>query len=121
MKPGKTGIPRIIDACGYSLKGMRTAWKNESAFREELIAAVILIPIAMWLGDGSVQKVLLISSVLLVLIVELLNSAVEATVDRIGPELHELSGYAKDAGSAAVFVSLCNMCLVWVLILLSKL
>ncbi len=120
MKPGKTGIPRIIDAFGYSIKGLKAAWANESAFRQELVLAIVLIPLALWLGEGAVQKALLIFSVMFVLVVELLNCSVEAAVDRIGDEIHELSGYAKDAGSAAVFVSLCNMCLVWVLILASK-
>ena len=120
MKPGKTGIPRIVDAFGYSVNGLRAAWANESAFRQELVLAVVLIPLAFWLGEDVVQKSLLIFSVMFVLIVELLNCAIEAAVDRIGDEIHELSGYAKDAGSAAVFVSLCNMCLIWVLILVNK-
>jgi diacylglycerol kinase (ATP) len=116
-KPGKTGIARIIDAAGYSWKGFRAAFKHEAAFRQELTLLLILTPIALWLGDNGIEYALLIGSMLLVLIVELLNSAVEAVVDRFGYEHHELAGRAKDIGSAAVFVALANVVLIWLFVL----
>lgn len=115
-KPGATGITRIIHAFGYSMKGMRAALRHESAFRQEALLFVVLLPVALWLGQGVLQYILLIGSLLLVLIVELLNSAVEAVVDRIGDERHELAGRAKDMGSAAVFIALMNVGLIWALI-----
>lgn len=115
-KPGKTGLTRIIHAFGYSMKGMRAAFKHESAFRQEVALLIVLVPVAVWLGRSSIDYILLIGSLLLVLIVELLNSAIEAVVDRIGDELHKLAGRAKDMGSAAVFISLANVFLVWGLI-----
>ena len=115
-KPGATGLTRIIHAFGYSMKGFRAAFKHESAFRQEVALFVVLVPIAVWLGRSSFEYILLIGSLLLVLIVELLNSAVEAVVDRIGDEMHKLAGRAKDMGSAAVFVSLANVFLVWGLV-----
>lgn len=116
-KPGKTGLTRIIHACGYSMQGMRAAFKHEAAFRQELLLAVILIPLAFVVTHDAVKLALLISSPLLVLIVEILNSAIEAVVDRLGAEHHELSGRAKDMGSAAVFFSLMIVAIVWGLIL----
>ncbi len=116
-KPGKTGIARIIDAAGYSYKGFKAAFKHEAAFRQELALLLVLSPVAIWLGDNGVEYALLIGSLLLVLITELLNSAVEAVVDRIGPEHHKLAGRAKDIGSAAVFVALVNAALVWLFVL----
>ena len=116
MKPGKTGIARIIDATGYSVKGFIFAWKNEAAFRQEFCLAVILIPLACWLGTNAVERSLLIGSCLIVLIVELLNTSVEAAVDRVGDEYHKLAGSAKDLGSAAVFTSLTLTVVVWCLI-----
>lgn len=116
-KTGKTGITRIIDAAGYSWKGFRAAFKHEAAFRQELTLLLILTPIALWLGDNGIEYALLIGSLLLVLIVELLNSAVEAVVDRIGQEHHKLAGRAKDIGSAAVFVALANVVLIWLFVL----
>ncbi len=115
-KPGATGLTRIVNATGYSLKGLAAALRHESAFRQELALCVVLIPAAIWLGRDAVEWSLLIGSLLLVLIVELLNSAVEAVVDRIGNERHELAGRAKDLGSAAVFVSLVNVVVIWGLI-----
>jgi len=115
-KPGATGLTRIIHAFGYSMKGMRAALLHESAFRQEVALFVVLLPAAIWLGQSGVQYILLIGSLLLVLIVELLNSAIEAVVDRIGNEHHELAGRAKDMGSAAVFISLANVFFVWVII-----
>ena len=116
-KPGATGLTRIINAYGYSMKGLRAAFINESAFRQEVLLALLLTPLAIWLGENAIEYILLIGSVLLVLVVELLNSAIEAVVDRIGSEQHELSGRAKDIGSAAVFLSLCIVALVWGLII----
>ena len=112
-KTGVTGLKRIINAFGYSMKGLRTAFKHESAFRQELALLVILLPLAILLGQNIVDYSILIGSLLLVLIVELLNSAVETVVDRIGDEHHELAGRAKDMGSAAVFISLLNVAVIW--------
>ena len=103
---GATGIERIINAFGYSMQGFQAAFKNEAAFRQELALAIFLLPLAIWLGNTPLEQALLISVVLLVLVVELLNSAIEAVVDRIGSEAHELAGRAKDVASAAVFISL---------------
>ncbi|WP_225863721.1 diacylglycerol kinase [Ideonella benzenivorans] len=104
--PRRTGLSRILHAFGYSLAGLRSALLGESAFRQEAVLAVVLLPASFWLGDGWVEVGLLAGSVILVLVVELLNTAVESTIDRIGPERHELSGRAKDLGSAAVLLSL---------------
>ena len=116
-KPGKTGLVRVIDATGYTVKGLRAIWANEAAFRQEFVLACIMMPAAFWLGCNAVEYALLVGVCLLVLIVELLNSAVEAVVDRIGPELHELSGRAKDMGSAAVFISLCLAGMTWLFVI----
>lgn len=104
---------RAIRAARFSAQGFVHAWRHESAFRQELTLGVILTPIAIWLGQTIYERMLLIGCLLLVLIVELLNSAVEAAIDRVGDEHHELSGRAKDLGSAAVFVSLTLVLLVW--------
>lgn len=114
---GKTGLRRILNAFGYSLAGLRAAYKHEDAFRQELHLAIILIPLALWLPATHIGKVLMIASVLLVLIIELINSAIEATVDRISLENHDLAKRAKDIGSAAVFVSLLNVLITWILVL----
>ncbi|EPP7629781.1 diacylglycerol kinase [Providencia rettgeri] len=111
------GFTRVIKAAGYSLKGLKAAWVNEAAFRQESVAAIIAIFIAFYLDISYIDRILLVSSVVLVAIVELLNSAIEAVVDRIGSEYHELSGRAKDIGSAAVFVSIGLALFIWVLIL----
>jgi len=116
-KPGKQGITRVIDATGYSWAGLKAAFKNEAAFRQELALFIILTPLALWLGDSGVERALLIGSLFLVLIVELFNSAIEAVVDRFGGELHELSGRAKDIGSAAVLVAIINVFVVWLLVI----
>ena len=105
-KPGNTGLTRIIKATGYSAKGLCSAWQHEAAFRQELILMLFLTPMAFVVGDGLTQQLLLLAVAWLVVIVEVLNSAVEAVVDRIGTEHHELSGRAKDLGSAAVFLAL---------------
>jgi diacylglycerol kinase (ATP) len=112
-KTGATGLRRIINAFGYSIKGMRAAFKHESAFRQETTLLIILLPIAFLLGQNIVDYSILIGSLLLVIIVELLNSAVEAVVDRVGDEHHKLAGRAKDMGSAAVFISLVNVIVIW--------
>jgi diacylglycerol kinase (ATP) len=115
---GKTGLRRLINAFGYSMAGLQAAYKNEDAFRQEVLLAVLLIPLALYLEHGAIGRALMIGSVLLVLMVELLNSAVEATVDRVSLEKHLLAKRAKDIGSAAVFVSLVNLAAVWALVLL---
>lgn len=112
-KPGNTGLYRILKATGYSMKGLRSAWSNEAAFRQELLLMVLLTPLAFWLGEGLTQTLLLLVVAWLVVIVEILNSSVEAVVDRIGAEHHELSGRAKDMGSAAVFLALSLTLVVW--------
>ncbi|EKY3233470.1 diacylglycerol kinase [Cronobacter malonaticus] len=117
MANNTTGLTRIINAAGYSWKGLRAAWKNEAAFRQEGVAVIAAILIACWLDVDPVSRVLLIGSVTLVMIVEILNSAIEAVVDRIGPEFHELSGRAKDMGSAAVLLSIILALIVWVTLL----
>lgn len=119
-KPGATGLQRVVDATRYSMLGLRAVWKHEAAFRQEALLAAVMIPAAFWVGSSAVQVALLIGVCLLVLLVELLNSAIEAVVDRIGHELHELSGRAKDMGSAAIFVSLCLAGSTWLLILCER-
>jgi len=116
-KPGATGLRRIINAAGYSVHGLVAAFKNESAFRQELALVIVLAPLAVYFGQSNIERSILIGSLLLVLIVELLNSAIEAIVDRVGHEHHKLSGQAKDIGSAAVFISLMNVVIVWGIIL----
>ncbi|MBL0458531.1 diacylglycerol kinase [Aeromonas enteropelogenes] len=112
-KPGATGVTRIIKATGYSMKGLKSAWINEAAFRQELMLILLLMPLTFWVGETLNQILLLVIISWLVVIVEVLNSAIEAVVDRIGPEHHELSGRAKDLGSAAVFIALALNALVW--------
>ena len=114
---GKTGLKRLIDAFGYSIEGFKSAFKNEDAFRQELILAIILIPTGILIGENGFQKALLVSSILAVLIVELLNSGIEATVDRISLEKNSLAKRAKDIGSAAVFLTIVNAMLTWLIIL----
>lgn len=112
-KTGVTGLRRVWNAMFFSFAGLQAAWKYESAFRQELALTLVLLPAAFWLGDNAVEYCLLVGSLLLVIITELLNSAVEAVVDRIGDDPHTLSGQAKDMGSAAVFISLVLAVLVW--------
>lgn len=114
---GKTGMRRIWNAFFYSMEGFKAAFHNEDAFRQEVLLAAILIPLALFLPATGLGKALMVTSVLLVLVVELLNSAIEATVDRISFENHQLAKRAKDIGSAAVFVSLWNVVVVWGLVL----
>lgn len=114
---GKTGLRRVWNAFHYSRAGLQAAYRHEDAFRQEALLALLLIPLAIWLGDGAVERALLIGCVLLVLIVELINSAIEATVDRISLDRHPLAKRAKDIGSAAVMIALLNAVLVWALVL----
>ena len=116
---GKTGLRRVLNATRYSIEGLAAAWKHEAAFRQEAMLAVVLVPLGLWLGRTGVEKALLAGSVLAVLVVELLNSGVEAIVDRASPEIHELAKRAKDLGSAAVMLSIAATCLVWGLVLLA--
>lgn len=115
---GKTGIKRLFNALHYSLDGIKEAHRNEDAFRQEVLLAAFLLPLAFWLEPAAVGRALMIGSVLLLLIVELLNSAIEATVDRISLDDHRLAKRAKDIGSAAVLVTIVNLVLVWLLVLL---
>ncbi|AIJ46202.1 diacylglycerol kinase [Comamonas testosteroni] len=108
----RTGLSRVLHAGGYSLAGLRAGW-HEKAFQQEAVCAFVMIPLALWLGQSWEQAALLAGSVILVLIVELLNTGIEAAIDRIGPEWHELSKKAKDMGSAAVFLALCLCGAVW--------
>lgn len=114
---GKTGLKRLINAFGYSIAGTLAAFKHEDAFRQEVILNIILIPVALYYGQTSIEQTLMISSLLLIIIVELLNSSIEATVDRISVKHHKLAKRAKDIGSAAVFFSLINAAAIWFLIL----
>jgi diacylglycerol kinase (ATP) len=114
---GKTGLTRIWNAFGYSLAGLRAAFRHEDAFRQETILAAVLIPLALLMPVGGLGKALMVASVLLVIIVELLNSAIEAAIDRISLDQHRLSKRAKDIGSASVLISLVNVAMVWVLVL----
>ena len=114
---GKQGLTRLINAFGYSRDGIAAAWKNEAAFREEVLLAAFAIPLAFYLGKTGVERALLVGSILFVLIVEILNSAVEAVVDKASPEKHELAKRAKDMGSAAVLFSLINAAVIWVCVL----
>lgn len=111
---------RIVMATVWSLQGLRAAWLHESSFRLEVYLLAVLGPLALWLGNDGVERALLLGSCLLVLAVELLNSAIEAVIERYGDERHELAGRAKDMGSAAVFVTMLNVLLVWGLVLLPR-
>jgi diacylglycerol kinase (ATP) len=113
LKSPYTGWSRIFYAAGYSYKGLKSTWKHEAAFRQEAILCLLLTPIAIWLGDSLMEIIALIGVLVFVLIVEMLNSAVESTIDRIGEDYHKLSGRAKDQGSAAVFLSFFIATLVW--------
>lgn len=115
---GKTGLRRLLNAFGYSMAGIKAAYQNEDAFRQEVLMAVVLIPLAFYLGETRLETAFMIACVLLVIIVELINSSIEATVDRISLENHLLAKRAKDIGSAAVMLSLFNLAIVWGLIVL---
>lgn len=120
-KPGKMGLSRVLDASKYSWLGYKAAFKNEAAFRQELFLGTILLPVAIIFSESSLELALLLGSLFLVLIVELLNSGVEAVVDRISDEQHELSGRAKDLGAAAVMAALINVFVIWGVIFIPKL
>jgi diacylglycerol kinase (ATP) len=113
-KPGKTGLPRLLAATRYSMQGFRAAWRHEEAFRIEAALVATCIPLAFWVGQGLTHQLLLVLSCGLIVLAELLNSAIEAVVDRFGAEQHPLSGQAKDIGSAAVFTSLMLFLITWV-------
>lgn len=113
------GIKRLIKATGYSFKGLCYAFRSEAAFRQESMAAAVLIPLALWLDVSPAERILLVMAVVLVLVVELLNTAIEAVVDRVGVEYHLLAGAAKDTGSAAVFLSLLLCVFTWITILVT--
>ncbi len=116
-KPSKTGLARIIDAAGYSVQGLKALWCFEAAFRQELVLFLVALPLALYFGETGLERALLIFVVGLAVVVETINSAIEAVVDRVGDEYHELSGRAKDMGSAAVFLVLGLAGLVWILVL----
>ena len=119
-KTGASGITRIINAGKYSMKGFRAAFKNEAAFRQDLLIAVVLLALDFFVCQGAVQFILLLSGPVFILLAEILNSAIEAVVDRIGDEYHELSGRAKDLGSAAVFLMLTYTTIIWTVILVNN-
>lgn len=114
---GKTGIKRLINAFGYSLSGFKVAFAKEDAFRQEVFLSIILVTVAVYISNSPIELVLLIGSTLLVPIIELLNSAIEATVDRVSLDKHPLAKRAKDIGSAAVFLSLVNLAATWLIII----
>jgi diacylglycerol kinase (ATP) len=119
-RPKPTGLVRIVNAFGNTWKGYVGAFREEAAFRQELALCAVLFPLGLWLGENGVERALLVGPIFIVLIVELLNSGIEATVDRIGLERHQLSGLAKDLGSAAVFTSFAMLAVVWALVLLDR-
>jgi diacylglycerol kinase (ATP) len=114
------GLQRIVNAFGFSMKGFRACFENEAAFRQEISVILPLIPVGLWLGGNGAERALLVGSLLLVPIVELLNSAIEANVDRVGLERHELAARAKDVASAAVFLSIVFAGVTWALVLVPK-
>ncbi|CAM8367969.1 DgkA Diacylglycerol kinase [Candidatus Methylopumilus planktonicus] len=114
---GKTGLRRLMNAFGYSIAGTLAAFKHEDAFRQEVVLAVVLTPVALYFGETAIHQALMISSLLFIIVVELLNSSIEATVDRISVKHHKLAKRAKDIGSAAVFFSLINAAVIWFLLL----
>lgn len=112
-KPGRRGLPRLMDATRYSMRGFRAAWTHEEGFRTECVLLLLLAPAAVWLAQTGIEFVLLIGSCLMVMLAEVINSAIESVVDRVGLERHPLSGQAKDLGSAAVFICMMMVLLVW--------
>ena len=114
---GKTGLRRLMNAFSYSIAGTLAAFKHEDAFRQEVFLAVVLTPVALYFGETAIDQALMISSLLFIIVVELLNSSIEATVDRISVKHHKLAKRAKDIGSAAVFFSLINAAIIWFLLL----
>jgi len=120
-KHNPRGLRRLVAATACSWAGLRAAWRHEAAFRQELVLALVLVPAACWLGTTPMRRLLLVGAWVLVLVVELLNSAIEAVVDRIGPELHPLSGRAKDLASAAVLLSLLLAAATWATVAIERL
>lgn len=118
MSDGLKGFRRLVRAMSATWAGLKWAAKNEEAVQLELFGLVIFIPLGLWLGDTGVERALLVGSLLLILLVEVINTGIEAAIDRIGPEHHKLSGVAKDMGSAAVFLALLNAAIVWLLVLI---
>ncbi len=116
-KQNSKGVVRIYNAFFYSMAGIKATWQHEEAFRQEVLLFIVAVPLALWLGGGTLEKLLMIGSLVLVLVTELLNSGLEAVVDRIGMDQHDLSGRAKDMGSAAVFFTLVWAAIVWLVIL----
>lgn len=119
-KPGRKGVARVVAATGYSAQGLHAAWRSEAAFRQEVVLFVCSLPLAAWLAPSLWIFVALVAAGLLVLLVEILNSAIEAVVDLASPERHPLAGRAKDMGSAAVFIALALFVCVWVAALLAR-
>jgi len=115
---GARGWRRLIDATGYSLAGFRACFENEEAFRQEIFGLLLFIPLGLWLGQNGPERALLVGVLLMIPLAELFNSAIEAVVDRFGGEPHELSGRAKDIGSAAVFLAIAMAAVVWLLVLM---
>ena len=115
---GTTGLSRLIKATRFSCQGLKAAFENEAAFRQEVFLCIVLIPLGLYLGNNGIERALLISVIILIPIIELINSGIEAIVDRVSTEKHELSGRAKDVGSAAVLLSLINAAVVWGLVLI---
>jgi diacylglycerol kinase (ATP) len=117
LPEAKRGIPRLIAAAGYSFAGLKAVFRSEEAFRLEVYTSVVLIPLGLWLGEGGVEKLLLAGSLVLLMIIEMFNTAVEVVIDRIGPEFHAMSKVAKDVGSACVFLGIGLVLATWLLIL----
>jgi len=113
MKPGKTGFARLFAATGYSIRGIKACWQHEAAFRQEVALTLVLFPASFFIAKSTIQWLLLVSPLFLLLMVEMLNSAIEAIVDRIGAEQHELSGRAKDIASAPVMLCLLLIAIIW--------
>ena len=116
-KTGYSGLKRIFFAARYSAQGLAAAWRHESAFRQEVVLAIVAIPLGLWLGDNGIERALLVGAIIQVLVVELLNSAIEWAIDRVGDSVHPLSGRSKDMSSAAVLMSLVLAGAVWLLVL----
>jgi len=114
------GVKRLVKACGYTIAGFKAAWTHKASFRQEIIMAGLMVPLAVRLGESPTQKAVLIGTYFIIPLTELLNYAIEVTVDRIGPARHTLSGRAKDLGSAAVFMSICIALIVWILIVCER-
>ncbi len=122
LRSGKSaGLTRLLAAFGNTWRGVAGAWREEAAFRQECALAALVVPLGLWLGEDGVERALLAGTMVVVLVVELLNSAIETTIDRIGPERHALSGLAKDLGSAAVFGAFTLLGLTWLLVLWPRL